>query len=375
MPKEPWQMTRAEFNKVFPTPEIGARYNLVTGKEVVITDEETVGLGGLWTISDAKTGKKIGSITTQNLNKAVLGYPKAHTHKGIVRQAISEGKSIPPEVLKDYPDLAKQVEALQPKAKAAEAIPAKTTLPQVAKLDYQRIWDSAKLGRRVQIARDAGWITRQGQLTRAGERIAESKWSSLSPAAQNVIKSEIDILYKPRAISPKATEAIPAKVTGGKRIVKYERGSVGDAVRAATKLKSDVNLYVYPTAEGMAIAKEPPPFGLQHIIIRPDGTHKVVSAGASFEAGRLAGDFIPKEESLDEIGDLYWFTVNELQFLCGVCGQGTAGNKEALINRLKKVDKERLKAKIKEMKAIPPIPTLEQVQRGLRRQIRQMRGK
>ena len=73
-----------------------------------------------------------------------------------------------------------------------------------------------------------------------------------------------------------------------KTSIRYQKGSVGDAVRAAKELKAKHDLYVYPTASGMQIGDSPPPFGLQHIIIKPDGTHKVISSSASFEAGRQA---------------------------------------------------------------------------------------
>jgi len=78
---------------------------------------------------------------------------------------------------------------------ACDLVNAETTAQTIIG-DYQRVWDSAKLGRRVQIAQSAGWINAKGQLTRRGEKIAESKWDDLTPAAQNVIKSEIDILYE-----------------------------------------------------------------------------------------------------------------------------------------------------------------------------------
>jgi len=54
------------------------------------------------------------------------------------------------------------------------------------KSDEER-WDSAKLGYHVEIAKRARWITRAWSLTKLGEKIAQSKWSELSPAAQNVI--------------------------------------------------------------------------------------------------------------------------------------------------------------------------------------------
>jgi len=65
--------------------------------------------------------------------------------------------------------------------------------------------------------------------------------------------------------------------------VRYKKGSVADAVRAAKKLKSTVDLYVYPTYEGMQIAKQKPPFGIQYIIVKPDGSHRIVPASSSSE--------------------------------------------------------------------------------------------
>jgi len=62
--------------------------------------------------------------------------------------------------------------------------------------DTQKIWDSAKLGRRVQLVQSAGWVNRKGQLTKTGEKIAASKWEKLSPAARAVITRQIAKLYK-----------------------------------------------------------------------------------------------------------------------------------------------------------------------------------
>jgi len=49
-------------------------------------------------------------------------------------------------------------------------------------------WDKLKLGRKVAIVTDARWVTNKGKLSKLGEKIAESKWGDLSPAAQNIIK-------------------------------------------------------------------------------------------------------------------------------------------------------------------------------------------
>jgi hypothetical protein len=92
---------------------------------------------------------------------------------------------------------------------------------------------------------------------------------------------------KPRP-STSAGETVVKSTPARKKVI-YQRGSVGDAVAAAKRLKADHDLYVFPTTQGMAIAPEKPPFGIQHIIVKPDGTHQVVSASESFEAGRRVG--------------------------------------------------------------------------------------
>lgn len=70
---------------------------------------------------------------------------------------------------------------------------------------YTNRWDTDKLGQRVDFAIKAGWVNKQGQLTKLGEKIAYSKWVDLSPAAQNVLRPLIDRYYGKAAI-PK-TEA------------------------------------------------------------------------------------------------------------------------------------------------------------------------
>ena len=57
--------------------------------------------------------------------------------------------------------------------------------------------------------------------------------------------------------------------------MRYNRGSVSDTVQAAIAQHADKNLYVYPTAYGMVIDRQAPPFGLQHIVVKPDGTTEV----------------------------------------------------------------------------------------------------
>ena len=72
------------------------------------------------------------------------------------------------------------------------------------------------------------------------------------------------------------------KKTGAAR-VRYHKGSIEDAVGAAKRLKADHNLYVYPTQSGIAIGDKAPPFGLQHILIKPDGTHQRVAVASAYD--------------------------------------------------------------------------------------------
>ena len=128
----------------------------------------------------------------------------------------------------------------------------------------------AKLGARIQ----------KTQLYQIVQRVMDSIKSAL--------KGESGALQPEKFIGKEGEQ--PAGVTGG-FVAPTTKGSVGQAVaeglRSAKKLNRE--LYVFPTADGMKIGKAPPPFGVQHIIVRPDGTHQVVQASTGFEAARAAG--------------------------------------------------------------------------------------
>jgi GGDEF domain-containing protein len=62
--------------------------------------------------------------------------------------------------------------------------------------NYGLYWnEKLKLGRKVELAKDAGWVTTTGKLTKTGEKIAQSKWEDLSSAAKNVLTRRIKELY------------------------------------------------------------------------------------------------------------------------------------------------------------------------------------
>ena len=91
-PKEPWQMTKAEFAKAFQI----SRINVGTSYEGVVV------FGG----KEGKIGWQYEkSILGRGTDEEVL----QEAQKRYVQQALSEGKPVPPEVLKDYPDLQKKL--------------------------------------------------------------------------------------------------------------------------------------------------------------------------------------------------------------------------------------------------------------------------
>lgn len=49
-------------------------------------------------------------------------------------------------------------------------------------------WDSAKLGQRAEWVMAGKWVTGDGRITQAGERMAESRWDDLSPAARRILE-------------------------------------------------------------------------------------------------------------------------------------------------------------------------------------------
>ena len=94
-------------------------------------------------------------------------------------------------------------------------------VPEVTEEWYVNRWDTAKLGRRVELAQKAGWVTKIGKMTKLGERIAQSKWKDLDPAAQNVLRRELDELYRAEPAIPKPPAVEVAKITG--KYYRFER--------------------------------------------------------------------------------------------------------------------------------------------------------
>ena len=217
--KEPWEMTKGEFytsDEFAPNYYTALNFPRLEGDEIVTIyrgikkgatrkikpgDWVTMNKGLADDVAFFRRGKDWGEVIQENVKKSDLvkmdydiGNELAYLPKGIekihknaVEQALSEGKPVPDEVLKDYPDLVKKAEP--------------TPIEQVAKQtttgrNYPDTWDNQiKLGRKVEIVKQAGWTTNKGGLSRLGEKIAESKWEELSPAAKNVLQRKIDDFY------------------------------------------------------------------------------------------------------------------------------------------------------------------------------------
>lgn len=62
--------------------------------------------------------------------------------------------------------------------------------------------------------------------------------------------------------------------------IRYNRGSLADTIRAARQLaaRAEKPAYVFPTAYGLTIDWQKPPFGLQHYTVSPDGAYQFTDA-------------------------------------------------------------------------------------------------
>jgi hypothetical protein len=106
-PKEPWEMNAREFDDAF-----GGKVDewLDRREEGKITDNQYREVMRLW-----KKGSALSVLpdieSTSHINRT-----SANIHKGIIRESVLEGKPVPPEVLANYPDLAKPAESAIPES-------------------------------------------------------------------------------------------------------------------------------------------------------------------------------------------------------------------------------------------------------------------
>jgi len=119
--KEPWKMTKKEWEKAFGFPKISEK----RAKEI----DRMFYHGELWKVPlkdylgfrFKEAGKKITFADLGVIGKSPVPTPKEiesakEFHKGIVEQALKEGKPVPENVLKDYPDLAEKYKLVKVKS-------------------------------------------------------------------------------------------------------------------------------------------------------------------------------------------------------------------------------------------------------------------
>jgi hypothetical protein len=209
----PWEMTKAEFD----TNPL---------KELLVPDEIVNRL--------KRGGKEMGVGATTEAG-ASLASPKGfiprsvfesgEVHKAIIKQALSEGKPVPPEVLKDYPDLAKPKKEVAPKKEKKKPLikdergstgdlSASETVKALRKLTdniTKAMPHLEALGKRVY---QEGYRTAKDWARQMKTRLGDM-WDSFKKHLSDVWEKT-------------------------KQIMKSERGSMGDMLKSAAKDTKDV---------------------------------------------------------------------------------------------------------------------------------------
>ncbi|PKN36610.1 MAG: hypothetical protein CVU62_13915 [Deltaproteobacteria bacterium HGW-Deltaproteobacteria-2] len=106
-PKEPWEMTREEFSDYLFSIGKSDKKDFKSRQEAVAHDKKQA--------KERQSLLKEIKPTPEQVDKleSDTGISINNTHKYFIVKALSEGKLVPPEVLKDYPDLQKKESATQ----------------------------------------------------------------------------------------------------------------------------------------------------------------------------------------------------------------------------------------------------------------------
>jgi len=110
--KAPWTFTKSEFEKRDRLTYDRLKVGDVVGK-YEITDIYQKGLGNAYDVRNLRTGETKTFANIGALRTEFYGSP---IHKGIVEKALSEGKVVPPDVLKEYESFQKPSTRVAPKA-------------------------------------------------------------------------------------------------------------------------------------------------------------------------------------------------------------------------------------------------------------------
>ena len=131
--KEPWQMTQGEITRKTTArliseeePQHMPTFDISAWAHSEVEGAETLKDAFVYKPTSATTYIKFTSyIRTAEAERRlaeISAFDEVY-HRGIVKQALSEGKPVPPEVLADYPDLAARAKVM-PQAVVPEAAPA-----------------------------------------------------------------------------------------------------------------------------------------------------------------------------------------------------------------------------------------------------------
>ncbi|KKN12615.1 hypothetical protein LCGC14_1014680, partial [marine sediment metagenome] len=128
-------------------------------------------------------------------------------------------------------------------------------------------WDSSKLGYRVELIMRGTWITKKGQITKSGEKYAESKWDELSPAVQNVVRNFIAQDYN-RQLPEATPEGVEVAKAEGKEVTResflkdLERKGTAvspDGAGYSIQERNDGGFYVRKEEKGFRTERGPGP--------------------------------------------------------------------------------------------------------------------
>jgi hypothetical protein len=108
--KEPWEMTKDEYVADYKARQLQRANELEQQIKEGTYSRSEQGQYGLKNLTDAEARRKAASeLESAKKEKPDWWYQEdvPNYHKNFIKTALKEGKPVPPEVLKDYPDLAK----------------------------------------------------------------------------------------------------------------------------------------------------------------------------------------------------------------------------------------------------------------------------
>lgn len=153
-----------------------------------------------WQKAQVEASERIEAIENEWVAKNHVGVNKEQQVRiDAIIVEVAKKYRVPPTVLRKNVLWEAQVTPEQrvpaTEAEQAELLSGVNLKSPPSRIIPQERWDSAKLGVKVELAKAGGWVSKKGQLTKLGEKIANSKWEDLSLASQNVLQRLIRERY------------------------------------------------------------------------------------------------------------------------------------------------------------------------------------